>query len=378
MSAIEQLLASRDDGPTAGRPRLPSSARLTLILVLASTAVILPFSHHDLGPQRTFIPLVLTVVVVLDLVSVYLLTVRFCDTGDLRILLMALAYLWSCLMVVAWAMSFPGVISDHPPLGTWPSATPWIYLAWHVGFPALMAVAWGIPGRCAKTVPDGRRRRVATALIAASIVTALVVIAGIAVGEHVLPVLIVGVDTTRMSTIGGPPSMLIAVASAVIVHVRLRHRSGPERWASVTVWVCVADLTLTFWSLHRYSVGWYAGRTLTVVCSSLVFFAMLGEFTALQRRLLRARNEAVSAAIMQRNFAMSASHELRTPTTSILGYIEEVLDNEKLDEEDREMLDIAHRNTQRLARLVDDLLILGEAEMGPAMMHLVSWKVDAL
>ena len=41
-----------------------------------------------------------------------------------------------------------------------------------------------------------------------------------------------------------------------------------------------------------------------------------------------ARDAAVAANAMQKNFAASASHELRTPTTSILGYTEEVLESD--------------------------------------------------
>lgn len=83
-----------------------------------------------------------------------------------------------------------------------------------------------------------------------------------------------------------------------------------------------------------------------------------------------ARDTALAASAMQKNFAASASHELQTPTTSILGFVEEVLENNALSEEDRGFLQIVYRNAQRLSQLIDDLLILGEAEIGASMMHL--------
>jgi signal transduction histidine kinase len=73
---------------------------------------------------------------------------------------------------------------------------------------------------------------------------------------------------------------------------------------------------------------------------------------------------------MQKNFAASASHELRTPTTSILGYTEEVLDSDMLSKQDREFLEVVYRNAQRLSQLIDDLLILGQAEIGPSLMQI--------
>jgi two-component system, OmpR family, phosphate regulon sensor histidine kinase PhoR len=86
--------------------------------------------------------------------------------------------------------------------------------------------------------------------------------------------------------------------------------------------------------------------------------------------MAKARDAAVAANLMQKNFAASASHELRTPTTSILGYTEELLDSTDLTEQDRGFLDIVYRNAQRLTQLIDDLLILDQAEIGPSMMHI--------
>jgi two-component system phosphate regulon sensor histidine kinase PhoR len=53
----------------------------------------------------------------------------------------------------------------------------------------------------------------------------------------------------------------------------------------------------------------------------------------------------------------SVSHELRTPLTSILGYLELALDDDRVAPETLRMVDIAHRNSERLLSLVTDLLI---------------------
>lgn len=91
-----------------------------------------------------------------------------------------------------------------------------------------------------------------------------------------------------------------------------------------------------------------------------------------ERALAEARDRALSASATQRAFAASASHELRTPTTSIIGWLEEVLESVALGDEDRGFVEIAYRNAQRLSRLIDDLLILDQTESGPQTMHLES------
>jgi len=52
----------------------------------------------------------------------------------------------------------------------------------------------------------------------------------------------------------------------------------------------------------------------------------------------------------------SVSHDLRTPITSILGYLELVLEDDDIDERNRKMVGIAHRNSERLLSLVSDLM----------------------
>jgi PAS domain S-box-containing protein len=91
-----------------------------------------------------------------------------------------------------------------------------------------------------------------------------------------------------------------------------------------------------------------------------------------------ARDAALATTLMQSNFTVSASHELRTPTTSVLGFIEEVLENDEVSHDDRRCLDIAYRSAQRLSALIDDLLVLGEEDIGAGRMCVEPTLVNGL
>ncbi|MBI3003014.1 MAG: hypothetical protein HYY54_05255 [candidate division NC10 bacterium] len=81
---------------------------------------------------------------------------------------------------------------------------------------------------------------------------------------------------------------------------------------------------------------------------------VLHDITAL-RRLEQVRKE----------FVANVSHELRTPLTSIRGYLETLLDGGLEDAtQARRFLDVVHTHTERLSRLVDDLLQLSDLETG--------------
>ena len=62
-------------------------------------------------------------------------------------------------------------------------------------------------------------------------------------------------------------------------------------------------------------------------------------------------------------FVALVSHEVRTPLTSILGYLE-LLSEQELSEEQRGYTDIIGRNSDRLLRLINDLLFIAQIEDG--------------
>ena len=85
----------------------------------------------------------------------------------------------------------------------------------------------------------------------------------------------------------------------------------------------------------------------------------LREVTA-DRRLERLRDA----------FLAAASHELRTPLTSVSGFLE-LLDDEKegLEPSAHAYLDAARRGTERLRRIVDDLLLVAQIEAERLELH---------
>jgi len=61
---------------------------------------------------------------------------------------------------------------------------------------------------------------------------------------------------------------------------------------------------------------------------------------------------------VRREFLSNAAHELRTPVTSIAGYAETLLGGAVDGETSKEFLETIHRNAERIAGLVNDLVLL--------------------
>jgi two-component system phosphate regulon sensor histidine kinase PhoR len=68
---------------------------------------------------------------------------------------------------------------------------------------------------------------------------------------------------------------------------------------------------------------------------------------------------------MRADLVANVSHELRTPLTAIRGYAETLLQSPPADPKEAErFLDIIQRHSERLGRLIDDLLTLSDLESG--------------
>ncbi|MCL5878212.1 MAG: ATP-binding protein, partial [Deltaproteobacteria bacterium] len=63
--------------------------------------------------------------------------------------------------------------------------------------------------------------------------------------------------------------------------------------------------------------------------------------------------------IIRQDFITNASHELKTPLTSIIGYLEALQENYN-----KEFVTIVYKNAKRMQRIVDDMLVLSKADRG--------------
>lgn len=82
---------------------------------------------------------------------------------------------------------------------------------------------------------------------------------------------------------------------------------------------------------------------------------------------------------MRRNFIANASHELRTPVTVMLGYLETFSGNGEISKEERKKaMNNMYKQAQRMERLVTDLLALSKLETHVLPVHKQEVKISAL
>jgi two-component system phosphate regulon sensor histidine kinase PhoR len=81
---------------------------------------------------------------------------------------------------------------------------------------------------------------------------------------------------------------------------------------------------------------------------------------------------------IRRDFVANVSHELRTPLTAIRGYVEALSEGDTTPDETRRFLEIIARHTERMERLVKDLLRLARLDAGQEPLEVVACDTRTL
>jgi signal transduction histidine kinase len=174
------------------------------------------------------------------------------------------------------------------------------------------------------------------------------------------------------------PSM--RALSAPVSRPYRRLRVSPGRIAALIGALLAPPTVLVIQHAREAKLEIPAIAVASLVISVFVVARLVGILRALERirereraaradaeqaqRLLEAQNvRLVEADRMKDEFVALISHDLRTPLTSIMGYVELSLD-EELGEEARSFLEVVSRSSQRLLRLVDDLLFVARLQSG--------------
>jgi signal transduction histidine kinase len=156
------------------------------------------------------------------------------------------------------------------------------------------------------------------------------------------------------------------------------------RIALLTAALCSAPIVLLVQWLRDAKLEVLAAVLAGIAISVLVMVRLTAILRAAERLRVRerqARGDAIAAQVklasqnerlveadrLKDEFVALISHDLRTPLTSIIGYVELALEEDgepELDAERRGYLNIVARSSQRLLRLVDDLLFVARLRTG--------------
>jgi signal transduction histidine kinase len=313
------------DAPDFSIATVPPTARqrqLSLIvaaIVLGATGVMTVFGATQLQQIDGFIPASEFVIVVSDLFTAALLSSHARIIGSHRLLVLASGYLFSALIVVSHALTFPGAFAPSGLLGAGLQTTAWLFIFWHLGFPASV-----IGYACLKDEKRTLPRSTIYWSAAFVVLLALLLTWIVTVHHDILPPLFV--DRRTLTSLGNHITGIDFLTSVLALALLWRRqKSVLDLWLTVVVVALVAELWVTTFVIgSRYSLGFYTSRLLSVTVSVVVLIVLLTETTVLYARLSNAiallQRERANR-LMNVNAATAAmAHELRQPLSTIMAY----------------------------------------------------------
>jgi signal transduction histidine kinase len=108
------------------------------------------------------------------------------------------------------------------------------------------------------------------------------------------------------------------------------------------------------------------------------FNVLRNEIGNIQKGFKKAVNEEVKSQKMKTELISNVSHDLKTPLTSIITYVDLLKDENLSDEKRVQYLDTLDRKSQRLQELIEDLFEVSKVNSGNVNLNIVDVDVVSL
>jgi PAS domain S-box-containing protein len=261
---------------------------------VAAFALVAPFARIQLAEINAFIPAFEGFIFVTDLVTSVLLFSQFAMYRLRALLVLACGYLFSALMIIPHALTFPGAFSPTGLLGAGLQTTASLYWFWHLLFPMAL-LGYGLL-RNEKSDP-GPAEPSLLAVVVGSVALVLALACGLTLlataGNNYLPVLFSDrVGFTPEARLAAASTMLLS-ASAVAV-LWLRGRSLLDQWLIIVALAALLEMALgSIFVSGRFSLGFYAGRLFSLFTSTIVLVVLLVETMRFHANVARSKERKI-------------------------------------------------------------------------------------
>ena len=335
-------------------PATSEQRRLVLavaILLLVAFAFVAPFANVPMQRFDAFIPSVQAIIFANDLITSVLLFAHYAIVPGRALLALASGYLFTALIVIPHALTFPGAFSPTGLLGAGLQSTGWLYYFWHIGSPmAVLAYACLKDASRPSTANHGSAAKAIgwSVAIVAALVSGLTWVA--TAGEWFLPPFFS--DSTRhiRSSLYILIPLILLVGFLALAVLWVRRRSVLDYWLMLVVYsLILEEILIALLSGARFSLGFYAGRAFSLITSIVVLVLLLSETTRLYARLARSyrllEHERDNKLMNVEAITASIAHEVRQPLTAIASSGNAAL----------RFLDVAQPDLQRVKTLLKNV-----------------------
>ncbi|RDI60010.1 sensor histidine kinase [Microvirga subterranea] len=305
--------------PNRSQRRLAGWVLAILVIALVVTA---PFSRIRLAETAPLLLAYAAAVLFVEVLTAALLLSLFAIQKSRAVLVLSAGYLFSGLLVIPWALTFPGIFTAFG-LDAGLQSTAAIAAVRRLSFPVFVLAYAALKDQ--EDLALWPRASIRT-VIAAQVL----LIAGLAAGltwtiiqADQLPTFMV--DARDVAPLWRyVPAAAIGLYLVGLVVLWLRRQSTLDLWLMIVLCTLVIEIALLSYlgGGARLSVGWWAGRLYGLASASMVLLVLLSETATLQARLARSihseRLARESRLTAMEALSASIAHEISQPLASMV------------------------------------------------------------
>jgi signal transduction histidine kinase len=302
--------------PTRFQLRLAGAVSVLLVVALLAS---LPYAREQTQGTETLLPAYAAALIVVELLTTALLLALFHVQQSRGLLLLAAAYLFSALMAVPWALTFPGVFDELMGDASM-QGTASIAAIRRLSFPIII-IAYALLAE--REYPAGVVRRMVLLCVAVVSGAAALLSWMILAYDQFLPRLMV--DARNVSGLWVYiPAAAVALYLIGLVSLGLRRRSTLDIWLMVVLLTLLLEILLLSYASAgaRLSFGWWSGRLFGLASASVVLLVLLAEATTVHARLARSimaeRRARQSRLTTMEALSASIVHEVTQPLATMV------------------------------------------------------------
>jgi signal transduction histidine kinase len=296
-------------------------ALVVLVVTLGAYGAVAPFSGTPLPRFDSFIPTMMAIVFVTDLVTAVLLFGQFSTTGSRALLVLASGYLFTSLVAIPFTLTFPGAFAPKGLLGADSQSAAFLSVSLRFGFAVATAgYALLTSGKHTKGSIEPSPRRAIFWSVAIVIIVVCALTSAVAAGHNFMPRML---DGDTVLPVGHFVNGIIALTYALaILLLWSRGKSVLDLWLLVAVCALLMETTMVaLLTTGRFSLGFYANRIIPLVVSKVVLIMLLAETLILHERLASAfilqRRERDNRLMSVDAATAAVAHEISQPLGSI-------------------------------------------------------------
>ncbi len=278
-----QATASGLRGPTAARWRLPPAQVVVAAPLTVLALGLIPLASWATAVVPALVPAVVTAILMANVLAAALLTrVDAAGRRPPRMLGLAGCYIFSSLMALAFAATYPSMLALGGLFGGPADTVIWVRMAWQMGTVIGLLVVLGLPDRAwerweAHPLLPGVRSRVGRAILVAPLGLAALGVGAVELAARLGPRVLHGTSYAGSVQVVAILGLGVAGLLAIPAARRMPAASPIERWALMAAGLGAAAFLLAVAAGGRFTLGWDGAWVLWVVSDGLLPMAVLFE-----------------------------------------------------------------------------------------------------